>query len=170
MTWESLTWSKDFEVIWLYEHDQLCLRLFRPADSLKCIYGFALMYKMAMFFVKLSFLLQYLRIFPTKKTRIALWISLAVVVALGACNIITSIFICRPIQMFWESFADARYCFDIYQLWTVNASINLATDLLIIILPIPGIKRLMLPLRQRLGLMMVFAVGVWYVSHLRTAR
>ena len=60
-----------------------------------------------------------------------------------------------------ESLIESGKCFNFFRIWVANASLNIATDLLIIVLPIPGIKRLMLPLGQRVGLMMMFAIGAW---------
>ena len=44
-------------------------------------------------------------------------------------------------------------------MWFTNAAINIATDFAIVILPIPIIKSLNLPRRQKQALIGIFAIG-----------
>lgn len=48
--------------------------------------------------------------------------------------------------------------------WYANAVFNIASDLVIIVLPVPVILGLQLPRRTRGGLCAIFAVGVLYFS------
>lgn len=44
-------------------------------------------------------------------------------------------------------------------LWFSNASMHITTDIVILIMPIPALRSLDLPRKQRLALMAIFAVG-----------
>lgn len=44
-------------------------------------------------------------------------------------------------------------------MWFTNAAINIATDFIIILLPMPVIKSLQLARRQKLALYVIFAIG-----------
>jgi len=43
--------------------------------------------------------------------------------------------------------------------WFSNAALNITTDIMIFALPIPLLKQLQLPKRQKLGLIFVFTFG-----------
>lgn len=117
-------------------------------------------YQLSLFFTKISFLLQYLRIFPTKKMRLAIWIVFGIVIVYGAWTVFSMVFFCTPIEAYWKSDSNVKArCFKASQLWLVNGALNIFTDLLIITLPLPGLKALMLPRGQKLGLMLVFLLG-----------
>ena len=90
--------------------------------------------------------------------RIAIWTVLGIVIVYGCWTFFSTIFFCKPLDSFWNS-REREWCFDIVQIWIINGCLNIATDLLIIILPLPGLKGLMLPLNRKLGLMFVFALG-----------
>lgn len=51
------------------------------------------------------------------------------------------------------------FCFDKKALWFSNSAIHILTDLLILIYPMPVLKSLQLPRRQKFALMAVFALG-----------
>jgi hypothetical protein len=83
--------------------------------------------------------------------------TIAVVVAYTLWTVFASIFACVPVSAFWTR--EKASCINQYAMWFTNAAINIATDFLIILLPIPVIKNLNLGRRQRIGLIAIFAVG-----------
>ena len=103
-------------------------------------------------------MLQYLRIFPTKKMRTAIWTVFGIVIIYGGWTVLSMVFFCTPIEGYWKTELSGN-CFDADLLWLVNGGLNILTDLFIIVLPLPGLKALMLPRAQKLGLMFVFALG-----------
>ena len=137
----------------------LCLRddtlLIR---AIKSMYANMIFYQLSLFFTKISFLLQYLRIFPTKKMRTAIWTVFGIVIIYGGWTVFSMVFFCTPIEAYWK-LSNSDRCFDAFVLWLANGVLNIFTDLLIIALPLPGLKALMLPRGQKLGLMFVFALG-----------
>lgn len=117
-------------------------------------------YQLSLFLTKVSFLLQYLCIFPTKKMRAAIWTVLGMVIVYGGWTVFSMVFFCTPINAYWkQELVDGDRCFDASLIWLINGCLNIFTDLLIIILPLPGLQALMLPRGQKLGLMFMFALG-----------
>lgn len=102
-------------------------------------------------------LLQYRRIFPTKKFQLANWLTMAVVVAYTIWTVFSSIFSCTPVRAFWTH--EKSTCLNQFAVWFTNAAINILTDFAIILLPIPVIQKLNLGKRQKIGLISIFAVG-----------
>jgi hypothetical protein len=107
---------------------------------------------------KISIILQYLRVFVSKGVRRACWGTLAFVVCYGIFAILSNIFACIPVSAFWSPTPDMR-CINKKFSWFFNASFNILTDLVIMIIPMSTLKSLKLPFRQKVGLMIIFALG-----------
>ncbi|KAL1604240.1 hypothetical protein SLS59_004034 [Nothophoma quercina] len=124
-------------------------------------------YYMSLGLTKTSILLQYHRVFPTRKFQVACWCVFAVVVCYTIWTVFSSIFACVPVHAFWTK--ERARCIDQFAMWFTNAAINITTDFAIIILPMPVIRRLQLGKRQKSALIGIFGVGgfVCIVSILR---
>ncbi|KAF2454920.1 hypothetical protein BDY21DRAFT_373789 [Lineolata rhizophorae] len=126
--------------------------------SLQALYASIIVYNFGLTFTKLSILIQFLRIFVTKSVRRACFVMIGVVVVYGFWTVLSAILNCIPVDLFWDKSLDG-HCIHQQALWFVNAAINIATDFAIIVLPIPALKCLMLPRRQKIILMFIFALG-----------
>jgi hypothetical protein len=115
-------------------------------------------YNASLCLTKASIVLQYLRVFVAKEIRRACWATLAIIGAYGIYTMLSNILNCIPVSAFWSPTPDMR-CIDKKFLWFFNASFNILTDLAILILPMPIIKSLKLPIRQKVGLMMILGLG-----------
>ena len=91
--------------------------------------------------------------------RIAAYVVLGVVSVYGAWTIFGDVFLCSPIAFFWNPTIPGGHCMNEFVIWFVNAGLNIATDLAIIILPINSIRHLNLPRRQRRLLIIVFGLA-----------
>ena len=67
---------------------------------------------------------------------------------------------CVPIARNWDKTVQGR-CLPTTPLWLTNAALNIATDM-IILLPLPVIRSLRLPLKQKPSLAIIFAFGLLY--------
>jgi Fungal rhodopsin domain len=94
----------------------------------------------------------------SKGIRRACWATLAFIGAYGIYCFLTNIFACIPVSAFWSPTGNER-CINKKFSWFFNASINILTDLVIMILPMSTLKALKLPTRQKIGLMVIFALG-----------
>jgi hypothetical protein len=119
-----------------------------------------MVYYISLALVKISILIQYLRIFVSKSMRITNWTILAVVSVYSLITILASVFVCYPIYYFWDkSYTGPSSCLNQKALWFSNASLNILSDLAILIAPMPALSSLQLPRRQKIGVMFVFALG-----------
>ncbi|KAL4821381.1 hypothetical protein BDW67DRAFT_48461 [Aspergillus spinulosporus] len=126
--------------------------------QLKSLWAAIPMYNASLLFTKISLLLQYLRIFPSYKFRIVCYIVMGIVIAYSTWAIVSGFVNCVPVARFWDRELPG-HCLSFEALWFFNASMNIATDLTLLILPMPLITQLQLPKRQKLALMGVFALG-----------
>ncbi|CAK1360075.1 hypothetical protein CB0940_06178 [Cercospora beticola] len=118
-------------------------------------------------FAKLAILYQYLRIFgPVVSFRRACYVAIALSGFYTLWGIVTSMLICYPAAGFWhlDWQHDGRaHCMPMWKvkvpIWFFNAALNMTTDLLISIIPLPVISQLNLPRKQRYMLMGVFCLG-----------
>ncbi|KAI7305327.1 hypothetical protein KC315_g14736, partial [Hortaea werneckii] len=123
-------------------------------------WNFIWLYYASLACTKLSILLQYLRIFPHTHFTRACYVLLCIVVVWGIWAVFSGMFTCVPVAKFWtESSWDIEGCMPRLALWYSNAAINIATDLATTLLPLPLIRQLAIPRRQRMILMWVFALG-----------
>ncbi|KAL6704306.1 hypothetical protein ACN47E_008370 [Coniothyrium glycines] len=135
--------------------------------TLKAFWGSLIVYYLSLGMTKGSMLLQYRRVFTTKRFWIGNYAVMAVVVAYTFWTVFSSIFACVPIRAFWTR--EPARCLNQFAMWFTNAAINILTDFAIIILPMPVIRKLNLDRRQKTALIAIFAVGgvVCVVSILR---
>ncbi|KAF2186516.1 hypothetical protein K469DRAFT_738399 [Zopfia rhizophila CBS 207.26] len=136
-------------------------------NSLKAFWASLIVYYLSLGLTKTSIILQYRRVFTTKKFHIACWMVMAAVVVYTVWTVFGSIFACVPVRAFWTR--EPASCINQFAMWFTNAAINILTDFVIIVLPMPVIKNLKLAKRQKQALMCIFAVGgfVCVVSILR---
>lgn len=67
--------------------------------------------------------------------------------------------VCYPVEKFWEP-ALPGSCVDQLAVWYVMAGVNIVTDFAIFIIPLPVIKSLQLPTKQKMLLVVVFGLGL----------
>ena len=86
-----------------------------------------------------------------------------VVVAAVAC-VLASIFQCNPIHKAWDAAGTIPgRCINVNALFFANAGLDIVQDAIIYILPMRMLYKLQIPKRQKIALMMVFAVGGFVV-------
>ena len=89
----------------------------------------------------------------------ACYFVLGIVIAYGAWAIFGNIFLCNPIAFFWDKSIENGHCMDRMVIWFTNAGVNIAQDLVILLLPMPLIQTLHVSRSQKRGLVMVFTLG-----------
>ncbi|KAK4252367.1 integral membrane protein [Corynascus novoguineensis] len=120
-------------------------------------------YKAAINLVKCCILLLYLRIFYIVRWfRYSCWALLSIVAMYCAASILVTIFQCRPVIRAFDKDTPGT-CIDTAKFWFANAGFSIATDIIILLLPMPLIWKLGAPKGQKYALMGVFAVGIFAV-------
>lgn len=72
----------------------------------------------------------------------------------GIYTVVSSFFLCVPF-----SFIDTVHCLPRKAKWFSDAGVNIVTDLILLILPMPSLKGLNIPKHQKFELIAVFALG-----------
>ncbi|KAH7067024.1 hypothetical protein BKA63DRAFT_425415 [Paraphoma chrysanthemicola] len=118
------------------------------------------LYNISLTLAKISVLFQYMRIFTTRSTTRICNVLLVIVIVYGLWATLSAIFSCIPVNAFWDGTVKGK-CLPKGPVWFVNAGINIATDFMIVLVPATLIRQLQLSARQKIGLYMVFMVGLF---------
>ena len=114
------------------------------------------------FLTKLSILLLYIRVFVTpmkQKTYIVIHVLIWFNFFFYLADTIVKIFECTPRHKIWEKNVDG-YCININIPILVTSAINVASDFMILFLPIICVWRLqMMKLSKKIGISAIFAAG-----------
>lgn len=109
----------------------------------------------------MSILLLYRRFMLLGLARLCNTIVLATVVACSLWVVVSSFIACVPLVAVWDS-SVGGFCLP-FEVNISSAYLHIATDFVILLLPIPVVVKLSLPWQQKVGLVLVFAVGFVYV-------
>lgn len=109
--------------------------------------------------VKISILLQYRRIFAGILMQRITAFGLALIGAWAVMISFLLTLICVPVAAFWDDSVEGR-CLSSLTVWYVMASFNLTTDLALFIMPLPVIRSLQLPRKQKYILTAIFGLGL----------
>ncbi|KAI2866328.1 Rhodanese-like domain family protein [Aspergillus niger] len=121
-----------------------------------------ILYVFNLVWTKLSILLMYYRIFrfPYFKkwayaigTFVILWV---------ICITFLFIFICVPVQKLWYPSLPG-HCISQVGTWIANATSTIATDLIILFLPLPQVWKLQLRLSEKIALTVAFGLGFFVI-------
>jgi hypothetical protein len=116
-----------------------------------------------MFMLKPAILIEWMRIFVPIRTRNLFfwvsWILIAVDMMLYACAVLTTFAACQPIQKLWYFWLNGT-CINRKTRDIINAAFNLALDAFILLLPQSVIWKLQMSARRRVGISIVFSVGL----------
>ena len=105
---------------------------------------------------KMSILMLYLRIFIQRWFRITCYVLLVIITSYMVAAFFASVFQCTPVARAWNK-AIPGSCINITTNWYANAGFSIATDIIILTLP-------MYPLyKSKIILMIVFALGALWV-------
>ena len=121
--------------------------------------AFPVIYAWAITWTKLSILLLYLRIFTGKWARISCWILVGILAVNPIANTIPIIFMCSPIEAIWDSNIIGARCVDGKAFFAFAGLINIVTDIIMLIIPYPVIKRLQVAKHIKFGLAGTFLLG-----------
>ncbi|USW55954.1 hypothetical protein Slin15195_G092730 [Septoria linicola] len=137
--------------------------------NLEAYWAMIIIYNLSLFCTKFSIMFQYLRIFPQRSIRLATYILMGIVLAYAIWRFFSAVFTCNPPAAFWDHSITHKTCQDRLALSLASTTLNMITDILIAALPLPFLRKLQLPRRQKWALMAVFALAglVVIVSILR---
>lgn len=126
--------------------------------QLQSVLAAEVFYPPAISSVKISTLLLYTRIFPSRGFRILLYTVGTFVATYSGIQILVSIFQCQPIEAAWYHSAGAK-CVKLNVVFMVLACFNVLTDFILLLAPLPTLWKLQMQLETKLQLMGIFCVG-----------
>ena len=131
------------------------------------LYALPIIYTSAATLPKISVLFLYLRLFVDRISRICCFVLIGVLSLFTIVNIITTGVQCNPQAAAWTPALTAAHCADIQAHFVYTGLVNIATDLAMLVLPIPVIRRLQVPMNVKVGIAGTFLVGSLLVSALQ---
>lgn len=108
--------------------------------------------------IKLCFLFGYYRVLGVQHMRMVYIVAIVIVGGWSLSQVFVGIFICTPVQGFWDTTIESKCIPNIPQ-WYINAAGNIITDVAVFLLPLPAIWGLTLAKRQKALLMGIFCLG-----------
>ena len=129
-------------------------------ESLQLFGDIEIVARISIFFTKLSILLLTIRIFvppQSKKTKIwyaswaVIWFNLLYCIALVLVVIL---------QCVNKKEIPGKTCIDTYSLLVTASIINVLSDLMMLAIPLVAVWDLKMPMRRKIGISVVFAVGM----------
>jgi len=127
--------------------------------------GFVLtiLYVLSMTCTKLSILCLYIRVLTYDYVRLAAKTLLGVVLVSHAYILATLLTACIPLDAYWDlAKRPAADCRGLPYFWS-HAGLNIATDVLIFVLPLTVLHRVRSPRPQKIALSVVFLLAFRYV-------
>ncbi|KAH3938600.1 hypothetical protein HBI56_177080 [Parastagonospora nodorum] len=148
--------------------------LVNPYQSAQMAMACQLLYIPVCVFTKISLLITYLRIFPSRSNKWFCYILMVYEVGWGIAAFFATLFQCSPIQSYWLIQSPVRNCGSTPALYYSTSSLNIFTDFLIFLWPAKDLASVQISVRQRITLITMFCLGViiciagllrvWYVS------
>ena len=108
--------------------------------------------------VKVGILLFYWRVFAVREFRRHVLLVGAIVLTSSTAIFLSFMAQCNPIPRFWNDTVDGN-CINQVAFWVSGGSINIASDILVLSLPIRRVWKLNAPLSQRVALVFLFCLG-----------
>ncbi|KAI1331736.1 fucose permease [Xylariaceae sp. FL0255] len=126
-------------------------------------YIFTVLYNPALMAFKTSILIFYLRLSKNtqKVLRLGSWAVLIVVNLAGTVLTLLNLFQCNPVFAAFDNTTPAGKCIPLLTEFICSAPINIVTDLAILALPLPVLTGMRLPPRQKIILIITFALGIF---------
>lgn len=90
---------------------------------------------------------------------IAAWSTAAVIVAWSLATILSGFLICRPFALSWDQTLEGE-CGNQVLSYTITGALNLVTDVVVFLLPIPYLWTLQLRFYKKMVLLITFSMGL----------
>ncbi|KAF2185964.1 hypothetical protein K469DRAFT_152150 [Zopfia rhizophila CBS 207.26] len=119
----------------------------------KTFYGTSVM------FTKLSILALFLRFIPDGKLRATVHTTMVVIVIYSLLLSFQWVYRCRPLEKHWDLAITRGSCIDWLKINIFSGVMNTITDVTILVLPIPILRNIRIPIRQKIGVMIVLMTG-----------
>lgn len=135
-------------------------------EMLKYTWLSSLVYFVTIWTVKMSILALYYRIgsgmraLPWILQARAVWIIAGIMSAIAVASFLAQLLACIPISRAWDVEAQGPGCINGPVFMQASAAINVATDIVLLIIPLPLLPLLTFNKKQRTALALIFSIGL----------
>ncbi|KAL4862151.1 hypothetical protein BDV12DRAFT_49687 [Aspergillus spectabilis] len=119
----------------------------------------AIIYCVGTGFLKVSVLLFYMRIFPSRNFHSAVWVLVGIAAGYNIASVLVNVFACSPIVKSWDVRITGGSCINRPVFYFANAGLGIFTDFATVLVPVPWLRRLQMPLRQKIAVGCILAMG-----------
>ncbi|KAG0157579.1 hypothetical protein PDIDSM_4764 [Penicillium digitatum] len=125
---------------------------------LKTLFTGSILYTGCIASIKLSILMLYRRLFPVKTMKFAVHVVSLIVTIWASCGILAGCFACIPTEKLWHPMLEGG-CIDLSKFYYGLQVPNIATDAIILLMPMHIVWNLPIAKAQKLGLSGIFILG-----------
>lgn len=127
----------------------------------KLLIGSDVLWTISLSLSKTSVLLLCSKLFKDSYMILASRIIIVFTISWALPTVVVNFLICQPFAAAWGQGVDEKgHCGDRVTLYTTTAALNLASDFLVVVLPLPHLYRLRLPRNTKVGLAIVMSLGI----------
>lgn len=120
-------------------------------------------YLPAVILTKLALLVMYTRIFIKRTDLIACWVVAALLITNFVGAMIAGFLMCVPLEYLWNRSIPGGHCININAWYRWSSLMNIITDVVMLILPLPVIWKIQTSRRVKIGITITFATGSMWV-------
>jgi hypothetical protein len=122
------------------------------------------LYGVTLCLIKTSLVVFYIRIFGNAPNfRLSAYIAIGVLVAWAISVVLETFLLCRPLAFNWDTTIKG-VCGNRNTVYVSAGALNVVTDFMVMLLPIPHIIKLQLAVKKKLGLVFMFSIGILYAN------
>lgn len=125
-------------------------------------FAFVVLYKTQISLAKISVCLFLLRIFQTLAFRYTTYAIIGLNAAIGVTWVLVDSLRCNPVHLAWDGWTGETpgTCINFTSATFANAFVNIAVDTVMVLMPVYEISKLNLSGRKKLGVSVMFAMGL----------
>ncbi|KAF4990837.1 hypothetical protein FGRMN_8218 [Fusarium graminum] len=138
------------------------LKIHQLVETAKLSYVFSFFFATAVFTTKVSILLFYRRVFTRGGVtfRVAYWFGTILVMSYPIIFTFTMGFSCRPLSHFWTQVEGTEgTCINVGRFFVILALINLATNVIVLLIPVPEVLKLQMSREKKAAVFVIMALG-----------
>ncbi|KAE9962581.1 hypothetical protein BLS_000164 [Venturia inaequalis] len=161
---------------WIFSVPVQCLIIYRAPAGLVGVHAWELtgnqlntiaritltttvLYSPALAFAKMSFLCLYLNLNPAQGFRTSVYLTMFVVIGSCVGIVISLLAACRPFAKNIDVTVVEGQCLNKAALYIATGILNIITDIMVLLLPIPMVLRLQMVKSRKIMLILLFSVG-----------
>lgn len=130
---------------------------------LKLVKAHEFVYVSSVLFPKLAILCLYFRLFNSRTMHYIIYATGLLLIGTFTFGIVLSFANCRPFASFWDRTLEGHCSIDVMAVFRYYSIPNIVSDVILLILPLPALRKLSVGLLTKIGLYLTFLAMTLYV-------